>query len=68
MCQSYIFKRSARSAASHCARTGVTAAAAAAAATRDGIHQYFYNFSIFFLSFFLIASKLLLTPPGHHLT
>jgi hypothetical protein len=27
---------------------------------RDGIHQYFYNFYIFFLSFFKIASKLLL--------
>jgi uncharacterized Zn-finger protein len=27
---------------------------------RDGIHQYFYNFSIFFPSFFYIFSKLLL--------
>jgi hypothetical protein len=35
---------------------------------RDGIHQYFYNFSIFFLSFFYLFSKLLLTPLGHHLT
>jgi hypothetical protein len=28
----------------------------------------FTNISTIFLSFFLIASKLLLTPPGHHLT
>jgi uncharacterized membrane protein len=29
--------------------------------------QFFYLFSIFFPNRFYIASKLLLTPPGHHL-
>jgi hypothetical protein len=34
--------------------------AAEAEADWDGIHQYFYNVSIFFLSFFYLFSKLLL--------